>query len=463
VINSDVTGTGSFISGTVTGAGTADVQRYVTGGGSAPNLPWHLIAAPVTGQTVGSFIDLAGNNIALNGTTARYGLAYYDNAASTPAWVYFTAANKGAYGPFVSGKGYSVLSTAPTGYVTFTGNVATANVSPAITFDTNKWWNLVGNPYPSAVNANALADGTNNFLTANDAILGSAYKFLYVWDPTVQNYSPVGNFEAYRIPVGQAFFIRTVSGATSATFGSAMRTHEASSFKGGENTLPSINLKSVIADKNCNAKVYFISGTTAGIDEGYDAGMFEDNNPAIALSTHIQGSDIDFAIQSLPDTDYENTVVSVGLNGPEGANVVFTADVANLPGGTKVYLEDKLMNTFTRLDDGGSYSVELKVASKGTGRFFVHTKQGSMGIDATILSSVKVVALPQEYLIRILGSVEPATQATLYDMNGKVLVSAILRNPTENEIPFMPLSSGIYMLKLQSGTTIKAEKINWVY
>lgn len=246
-----------------------------------------------------------------------------------------------------------------------------------------------------------------------------------------------------------------------------MRTHQnAAPFKGVQSEVPTIILNGVIAGNSWNAKVYYMPGMTQGIDEGYDAGIFEDNNPDVALSTHMSASDIDFAIQCLPENDFETNAVAVGLNALNGSSVIFTADVTNFPANTKVYLEDKVTGKFTRLDESGSsYTVNLTADSKGTGRFYLHTTQGTMGVDENVLSDITVIALPREHKIRILGTSTPNAMATIYEMNGAVVGTKVLPNVGENEMPFTPVSNGIYLLKVQqTGSAAPTSvKINWIY
>ncbi|MCX6224282.1 MAG: T9SS type A sorting domain-containing protein, partial [Bacteroidia bacterium] len=454
VIKSISSGTGSLINSS-TGV-SATVERYMTGG----TTPWHLISSPVEGQDIHAFVDATANAVATN--SDKYGLAPY--VTSTPGWAHYTASTIESAGNFVSGQGYEVLRSAD-GTVSFAGTIPTGAVSPSVYYNAaSKWWNILGNPYSSSIMINPLA-GSSNFLTANSGILETGYGAIYIWnaDESTPVYDIINNVTAYYVPPGQSFFVHTKSGASTASFTAAMRTHSTSGFKSSQTIWPSINLNATIAGNNKNTRIYYIPGTTLGIDEGYDAGIFEDNNPLIALSTHIQGSNIDFGIQSLPDNDYENIVVPVGLNAPNGSAVVFSADAINLPANTKVYLEDKLTKKFTRLDEAGtSYSIQLSSASKGTGRFYLHTKQGAMGIDENEKDNITAIPLPQEQIIRIIGPVEPSSLATLYDMNGRMLVSVTLHNYSDNEIAFTPVSDGIYLLQIQSGTTLVKRKICWV-
>ena len=452
--------TGSLITGTATGAGSAVVNRFVFGAGTA----WHLISSPVAGQGISTFLAEPLNSIAINPDNIRLALALYNNV--TPAWVFYTIFT--TVGPiFDPAKGYEVLRTVD-GNLKFVGTLETGTVGIGLT-STGNGWNLIGNPYASAIRANGVPGGTN-FLGENAAKLPAEYTYIAIYDYArnggdggyvyiTPGINPAG-YNGY-VPLGQAFFVKVTAGET-AGFTPGMRVHNSEAFKSVKDTWPSINVKASIEGSNKETQVYYIPGTTLGIDKGYDAGMFEDN-PAIGLYTGIEGSEIGFAIQSVPDNDYENMVVAVGLNAAKGSTVIFSTEVTNLP--VKVYLEDRLTGKFTRLDESGSsYTVVLNAASNGTGRFFMHTKQGVTGIEQEVLSDIKAIALPQQQIIRVLGALEPSTLATVYDMNGRVLVSVTLQNPTENEIPFMPLSSGIYMLKLQqTGTTPTSVKINWIY
>jgi hypothetical protein len=452
-----VNSTGSLINNmAVVPAATVELTME---GKSGTTEPWYLFSAPVGGQSIESFLSRPSNSIATSPNGLEYGLAAFDNNSSH-AWAHYPKPYTGG-DEFIAGRGYEVLRDG-LGPVTFTGTLAANQVDIAVTTGLNNW-NLIGNPYSSAINGNNDADADHNFLKSNEGKLTSEHKAMYLWDHDSREYQPVNHASPYFVPPGQAVFV-CVASSGNLSFMPDMRTHSLSALKTVKNAWPCVKIKALIAGKSRSARVYYIPGTTSGVDEGYDAAMFDAFGiDSVSVFTHIEGSDSKFAIQSLPDEDYENTVVTLGLNAPRGV-VNLAADVANLPVGTRVYLEDRLTGIFTRLDESGSFcSVDLSTASNGTGRFFIHTKQGSMGMEEQILADVKVIALPAERLIRVLGMVEPSTQATVYDMNGKILVTCPLYKSGINEIPFMPLSSGLYLLKLQTGTEIKSQKINWIY
>jgi len=452
VVQSDATGTGSFISGDMAGVGTALVQRYMIGSPTA----WHLISSPVAQQSIADFVNNVANSIAFS--SGKFGLAPYDN--SVPGWVHYTNLTLAGAGDFLPAKGYEVMRSTD-GVALFTGAISTGLVPRVIThWGANLWWNLVGNPYPSAINANSAA-GAANFLTTNAALLDVDKTAVYIWNQPMGTYDVVNQASpAVHVPVGQAFFIKSIAAGGAVDFTAAMRTHSSSAFKAGQSAWPSIKVNAVIAGASRNAQIYYIPGTTTGVDQGYDAGTFEDDAASIILGTSIEGSDVDFAIQSLPVVE---GVVALAVNAPEGASVNFTVEVSDLPGGTKVYLEDRLTGKFTRMDDNGSfYSANVTSATKG--RFFIHTTQGTLGVIDEVMGDVQVIALPREHKIRILGTETPNSMATIYELNGAVVGTQVLPNVGENEMPFMPVANGVYLIKVQeTGKAPTSVKINWIY
>ena len=57
-------------------------------------------------------------------------------------------------------------------------------------------------------------------------------------------------------------------------------------------------------------------------------------------------------IQSLPDNDYENMIIPVGINATSGMTISISASSVNLPAGIKLYLQDTSDNSFTLLENG---------------------------------------------------------------------------------------------------------------
>lgn len=446
VIKSDAGNTGSLITSS---AVNATVEHYL------PGYLWNLITTPVSNQSVADLIE--NNPFATNGP--KYGLAPYDN--SIPNWVPYTTSTYPTAGNLDVSKGYEAMLSSSSA-LTFKGTLVTSNQSIPISNGLNDW-NLIGNPFSSAINA---ANLSNNFLTANSSIFKSGFVSLYVWDAASSTYSVVNNLSGPKyIPVGQSFFINSAPGGGTASFTTAMRTHSTVPFnRNSHGIYPLVDLKAIIDDKNRNTQIYYVPGATEGIDEGYDAGMYNGGNTDNVVYTHINGSEIPFAIQCLPDNDYEGTIITVGLNAAAGTIVTFSTDVSDLPVGLMVFLEDKETGIFTQLDQPGSYyKITLSSACAGIGRFYLHTSQLFISNKKLNENNYSIIPLPQQNKIRIIGNVIPSSETSIFDMSGRQVGSGILTNGSENEISFNPSSNGIYLMKVQNGSSVINKKFNWIY
>ncbi len=450
VIKSDATGTGSLITNS---AAEATVERYLTGSMSAP-FPWHMVSSPVSGQSIPGFVTSLGGNIATNST--KYGLAPYIN--SIPNWIPYTTTTLPGAGNFGVAKGYEILLNTPA-VCSFTGNLTASNTTVPVTTAASAW-NLIGNPFSSAINASNVA---NNFITVNDGLFDPSYKALYVWNGST--YTIINNAVPAYIPCGQGFFIKSIAGGGNAAFNTNIRTHNTAAFSKSMTTeLPSIELKASIAGMNRSTQVFFIPGTSTGMDAGFDAGMFDAVGTENTLYSHIDGSDIGFGIQCLPENQIHDITIPIGINAKQGMTITFTAITANLPQDTKVYLYDKLSAIYTRLDiEGSSYQVTLTAESSGIGRFYISTSNKTMGTGNPKEDRYSITALPAENKIRVTGCFVKGAQACISDMSGRILTTIEFGNTYENDIPFSTTVDGIYLLSIRNGINTEYRKIVWIY
>ena len=149
IIQSDATGTGSYINkGTINYGGSAitTVQRYITGHN------WHYVSSPITNAQ----------------TTLFHPNNFYHYNETTPDYWSMNTFTGGLMGwEFASGamtvmRGYAAYQEYST--VEFTGTLNTGNLNYNLDYTDNTGthgnavydgWNLVGNPYPSALNWNS--------------------------------------------------------------------------------------------------------------------------------------------------------------------------------------------------------------------------------------------------------------------------------------------------------------------
>lgn len=463
-INSDASNNGSLIvSGT--SAGNVTYNRYMTGASSDPWI-WHLISSPVVGQAINASF-MTNNSIATN--SGKHGLAPYNN--TTPGWSHYTVDPAPSI-TFTSGQGYEIARTSA-GTVAFTGTVKTENVSIPITKNTNAW-NLVGNPYPSAICANTPAStattATENIVFKNTAALDDAYEAIYVWDADAGSpaYVTINHSSAatYMAP-GQAFFVYSKSGGGTFNFTEAMQTHQTGDiFKSETVENPSIKLFVERSEGTSSTNIKYIEEMTTGLDPGYDAGRFSGGDNSFAVYTHLVGdieNTVDFDIQCLPADEFEH-VIPIGLNAPENTEVVFRIQTENLPEDVPVYLEDKLTGEYTALHEAGSfYTVIITEQSEGIGRFYLHTKPVATGISLLDQESVfTIIARPHYNSIRIIGKTDNNTWLAIYDVSGRQLTTNRLTKSETNDVDMAGLRSGIYIVTISSSTQKISKKISWI-
>ena len=460
---SDIAGnTGVLINNTPGVAAT--VQRWMTGD------LWHLISPAATGgETIASFVGASQNGNLVARNSANYGLASY--LVNNDNWDYYKVSGSNTSGYFSDpGKGYQILrstgagtgrgrvKTTDDGIVSFKGTLAAADQSIALDKMGNRW-NLLGNPYPCALK---IAD----FLEANADLIDPSYLFIYVSaiaDTTTYSYIP--NTTDLKLSSGEAFFVKARDGSTlPVNFTTAMKSATSDNFKAALIDYPAVTLTAETGEDKMSTLVKYMEGMTKGLDPGWDAGMFNGAPSSFTLFTRLlTDNGVDFAIQCLPENNYDKLIIPVGLVASKGSKVTFKASATNLPPGYKVYLEDQRNNTFHLLDDaGGEYAVILGADIRGTGRFYLHTSQIAPTEPTDLSRHFKIIPFPDQQSIRILGEADLPARASVYDMSGRLITARMLTGLTENEIPLVNANNGVYVIKIESATTPQTQKFLWI-
>jgi hypothetical protein len=345
-------GAGGSITGTVT------VKRA----GSAIGLNYNYWSSPIT---MGSTAFL-GNN--------RY--AYNPSAASATD---VTGLRAGWFVPpptMTIGRGYIATGI---GTVSFSGtpNNGSLSYGPLVQGAFTNF-NLIGNPFPSALNAVA-------FVGANPQIGGSA---LYFWDDDgsagnnfgAEDYATWNNIGMVtgvnsgttfngNIASCQSFFIQANSTA-SVNFTNSMRTTSNSSFF--DAGLTQRLWVSVTTEENHynETLIAFVEDATDGEDQAYDAKKLR-GNVNIAMYSKI-GSE-DYAIQALGGLTTDKSVqlgIDAAVTGPQTFRL---KNMDNIPQTAQVILEDTKLGTFHNLRNNPAYQYVYEKDVDKT-RFRLHFK-----------------------------------------------------------------------------------------
>jgi hypothetical protein len=429
------------------------VSAEVTYKANVSDMNWHLMSSPVVGEQYNddwntlNFINVSGTFLDNDAVST------YDNTTDADGnWDYFQTG--GATTTFDSGKGYSLNRTASGDY-RFTGTFPESNITSTISqgFGGVNKWNLVGNPFPSYIEVSEL-------IAANSTNLTDTHEFVYVWNGT--NYVTLAGSDY--IHPGQAFFVNAAnSTADNFTIAESLQSHLPEIIFSRETNKPRIDV--FINDNDNNQKfteIRYAENTTKALDPGFDAGTFTGQSTSFSLFSHLVSNSegVDFMLQSLPKDDYENTIIPLGLNADAGKEITFTADALNLPSGLKVFLEDRQTNTFTRLDENNSnYKITLNADSNGIGRFYLRTSASNvLSTDKFNSENLSVYKLDNS-TIRITGLERGKMEVILYNILGEKILKQSFNSNGIEDISLPKVSTGIYIIKLQTETGIISKKI----
>ena len=329
----------------------------------------------------------------------------------------------------------------------FTGVPNNGFVTPQI-FNSTGIWNLVGNPYPSAINADtflqlpansAVITGTLYFWTHNSPIANNNYSYddyaVYnllggtgtIAAPNIGTNNTVPNG---KIASGQGFF---VVGHTpgNVTFNNSMRLtgNNATFFRPGQQG--QLNTDQPVAEVDRH-RIWLdlyndtgrfkqtLVGYAAGASDTYDAlydGAFADAGNELSLYSIINETGEHYTIQgrAMPFVDsdvirlgYKSTAAGTYKIGMEGFDGLFV--------GQDIYLEDKLLNIVHDLKSG-AYVFTTENGAFDT-RFELRFTSGQLstpGIDAQTGFSIAV----REQIVHLQSSGSEIESVSIFDMLGR--------------------------------------------
>lgn len=167
-------------------------------------------------------------------------------------------------------------------------------------------------------------------------------------------------------------------------------------------------------------------------------------------------------IQCLPSDGFDY-VVPVGLNAPAGSTIQFSVEAANLPAETPVYIEDTENGMFTSLREAGSiYQASISDESEGYGRFYLHTKNVTTGLESFGYEDINVLVQPKYSRLRITGIHTDKAILELYDLLGRKLLVQPLQNSATNDVSMVGIKTGIYLVKVKAAGVVNSQKISWL-
>lgn len=356
---------------------------------------------------------------------------------------------------------------------------------------------LIGNPYPSAIDADA-------FLAANSKAL---FGTLYFWTHNTARGENVSNpgtgFYAYsaddyatynttggvavaksdpnkavtnpyrptgKIAAGQAFFAGTLENMTSSTivFNNRMRlgalnaildnsqffkipskkSNTASSFEKHRLWLNLTNTQGAFKQM----LVGYITGATNSYDTTYDGVSYNGNRFVDFYSVNdnkkltIQGRALPFEENDEIPLGYSSTI--------EGTFSISIDQVDGLLASRKIYLEDKIKNTTHNLNQG-PYTFET---AKGVfnERFVLRYTDKTLGVDDVDVKSNQVLVSVKNKVIKVDSGIESIDKIYVYTVSGTAIYEKQKVDALTFSISSLPVAQQVLIVKtvLQNGNVI---------
>jgi len=394
VIKADNNGMGSLLHST-TGV-NATTEQYLT------SERWHLISPPISNGQIATYLDIY--------------LKEYNEP--TDSWTYLV---EPITIPMNATQGYAAWASdvyTGTTTVSFLGllnngdyAVGPMSYTPA---SPNVGWNLLGNPYPSALQWNNswtktdVSDWACIHNDGNDECYNAS---------SGTGWPNAGDMANGIIPPTQGFWVRANSSSASLVIPQSERLHSSQAFYKESKIVIDKNIR-LRVDGNGDFDVVLFQFSPNASDE-FDINFDLEKRWGYSTSPNIYSMVSDdeiYSVDARPDVN-ETRIMPIGLE--VGANGLYTISANELTGFSsddKILLEDLQESKFIELSEGKQYDF-IAGTEDETHRFNLHIIKSTNGISdmttpyANIYSYNNVI-----YIYAVPGYVK---QAAIYDMIGR--------------------------------------------
>lgn len=452
-LESNEDGTATFVNnGTATITGDAVVKQYLSAGRN-----WYF-SSPISNATSAVFKATQGNQL-------------WERNVAGNSWTEITATDV----DLTPLKGY-IGKVAANGVVTFNGTLNNANI-PALTLTksnaTNGKFHLVGNPYPSYLDWQAVAVANPNLTgsmwfrtktAVSEQVPTSVYTFstvLYTTEAGLQIVNGNANTAVTRkIPPMQAFWVRIKDGVESVDFtvNNDMRYHAdatGNKFKAPAVKNQTLRLEVSNGVHRDEALLYFNDNASDNFDRFDSPKMF--NNIATVPEIYTQSGLEKLVINGMNSYNY-TTEIPLGFNaGQTNSYSIRATDVQNFDADTRVVLFDTDTETEFDLTAGEAYNFSSDAVNSDN-RFSIRFKSasGTTLIDDVNKGAVLVSALQGRLSVQLNTILSDNAKVTVYNAMGQSIYNQPLHNAvTQLSQIFEP---GAYVIKVENGDKLLVVK-----
>lgn len=438
LLSSSALGTASLMGNTfLTVNGTVEVQRYVAGANWNQGADgWHFVSSPVLSQAI-------AGQWTPSGVENDYDFFAWSDADIPLPWLnQKVPANNLTH--FIPGTGYMVAYQV-TGIKGFLGtlNIGAVNVNLSRSPGSN-WsgWNLLGNPYPSAI----------DWYQAGRTLFEDNFAYVYNTNrPGGAGYEQIdGSASNALIAPHQGFFVRAgeESHNQTFTFTNELRTHGGAWLKNNQ------------SDDKLSLRISYnnlFDETTLRLREGshtdrdrYDALKLFSFNPDVPQIYSITSNSIMAAINSIPAIPEERSIaVGIKVSDP-GEYAISLADLQGKFVGLDIHLEDIIAGITQNLTENDLYSFHAE-AGETSSRFLL-----KFGEDHSPELPVNLHAYAYGKTLFVLNQTEKAV-VEVYNAKGQEVLNKQIGkglHPIQTALP-----PGAYFVRMISDNEAASRKV----
>jgi len=391
---------------------------------------WHLMSSSVNGAKANAFYN--------NDMPQVYVQMFNSNGD----WTGITNGNQ----MLINGKAYSAWAVNDTATVTFKNNAFNyGSVSTPVLMNTGLLngygFNLIGNPYPSAIDADvAWSLGLPNISSS-----------FYTWNQQNHQYSTynaatgIGQLGATAIiPANQGFFIDAISNGNF-TFNESWRKHDATPLI---KSSPANTLRLNVSGNNLSdeAIITFNSNATNGYDVMYDSRKMKGSTDAPQLYTIADNENLAINVMS---ESTSNQAVSIPMNfeaGNNGSFILTASELNSFVLQNSIYLIDHKLNQTINLNQNPVYTFNAQIQDSHD-RFSILF--GSANSVNEIQQSSIIVYVNNNTLHILNNDTETVRGIQILNMLGQVVKESVSANTL-----MLNMESAYYIVKvITSGKT----------
>jgi len=445
-------------------SGNATVKRFISG-----DQQYHLLSCPVTNNNIltGTFAPTPANFPTTPST--NYDFYKFNPACSPLHWINLrnsdltlNTADFGTPPAFETQIGYLVsYNNTFDSTKVFFGNPNTGNKTYNLIAGVDGCtWNLLGNPFPSAIKWDTLPDKSSNLSTG----------YYYVWNA----YKLGGaGYEAYldqshsssglngNIPSMQGFFVKAnATGGKILSVDNSYRIHDNATDKWLKSEVAPTNKLTLTLSNETNnydeTYILFEANKSIGKD-WFDAEKILSLDTSVPQIYTVIDNDQKTLFNSMPFIN-SPVAIPVGFVAPTTGNYSITiSGFETFSSMTGLTLEDLKTNTSQNMVMNPVYTFNTS-GIEDAGRFLLHFTS-PIGInDQKEASPVKIFASQKTIFVTSSSDLQNATLA-VYNLLGQEVLSTPLNNQPVNQVA-LNAPNGYYIVKVMNQGVVRTAKVN---